>query len=112
MAMGQLLTTRASMDSCQKRLVSNTKTAIKEAKALCKGAIQDAEANCAATIREAETACVDCTHTFQLSLDESMQDLECKATEKEGWDHQSFLKACGAALQACPTDVQGVLMYP
>ena len=84
MAMGQLLTTRASMDSHQRMLVSHTEIAIKEAKSLCTATIQDAEANCTATIREAETACVDCTHTLQWSLDESMQDFECKAIKRKG----------------------------
>ena len=61
--MGWLLTTRASMDSPQRRLVSHTETAIKEAKALCMAMIWDAEAKCAATIREVETTYMDCTHT-------------------------------------------------
>ena len=74
--------------------------------------IHDAEAKCTAAIREAETACTDHTHTLHWSLDESMQYLECETIEKEGWDCQSFLETCGAALQACPIEVQGVLMYP
>ena len=76
MAMGQLLTTRASIDSHWRRLVSNTKTAlhqteakaaeaIMEAKDLCTAVIQDAEDTCAAAIREAETACADHTCTLQ-----------------------------------------------
>ena len=70
MAMGQLLTTRASVDSHQRMLVSHTKIAIKEGKAFCTATIQDAEANYTTTIREAETACVDCTYTLQWSLDD------------------------------------------
>ena len=76
--MGQLLTTRVSMDAHQRKEVSNfqmalhqneaqtTKiikeaetvcaTTIREAKAHCANIIQDAEATCARTIREAETA--------------------------------------------------------
>ena len=111
-AIGQLLKTRASMDSHQRRLVSHTQTVIKEAKALYVAMIPYAEAKCAATIWEVETTCADHTHTLQWSLDESMQDLECKAIEKEGWDCLSFLEAHGVALQACPTEVQGVLVYP
>ena len=61
---------------------------------------------------EAETAFTDYTHTLQWSLDESMQDLEHEAIEKEGWDHQSFLVVCRAALQACPTEVWGYLFTP
>ena len=111
-AMGWLLTTMATLDTQCRRLVSNTKTAIKESKTLCTTAIWDTEATCAPTIREAETACTDHTHTLQQSLEESMQDLECKAIKKEGWDCQSFLEVCGAALQACPMEVWGVHMYP
>ena len=66
---------------------------------------------CAVTIRETETACVGHTCTLQQSLVESMQDLECEAIEKEGWDCQCFLQACRAALQSCPPEAHGVLMY-
>ena len=122
-AMGQLLTTRATMDSDQRRLVSNTETAlhqnegktakaIKEAKACCTATILDTEAMSAAAIREAETACADHAHTLEQSHRESMQDIVCEAIEKEGWDHQSFLDVCGVALQACPPEAHEVLMYP
>ena len=122
-AMGQLLTTRASMGSHQRRLVSNTETtlhqneakaakAIKEAKAQCAAMIWDAEATCTVIIREAETACVGHTHILQQSHGESMQDLEHEAIDKEGWDCQSFLEACRAALQACPPEAHRVFMFP
>ena len=132
-AMGWPLTTRATMDSCWRRLVFNTKTTlhqnevnatedIKEVKIHCTAmiwdveaihvaAILDAEAACAVTIREAETDCTHHAHTLQQSLGESMQDLECKAIEEEGLDCQSFLEACRAALQGCPTKACGVLLY-
>ena len=87
-------------------LVSDTETAIKETKVLCATTIQDAEATCKATIREVESTSLDHTHTLQWSLDHSIQDLECEAIEKEGQDCQSFLEACGKALQACPTEGQ------
>ena len=112
MAMGQLLTTRASMDSQCRSLVSNTKTTIKEAKVLCTVVIWDAETKCTAAIREAETICTDHTHTLQWSLDESMEDLECETIEKEGQDHQSFLEVCRAALQDSPTDIWGATHVP
>ena len=100
-AMGQLLATRASMDSHQRRLVSNTKTALYQNEAKTAVAIKEAKAHCAATIREAEAAEVDHAHTLQQSLRESMQDLECEVIEKEGWDTKSFLEACRVGLQAC-----------
>ena len=122
-AMGWLLTTRASMDSHQRSLVSNTKTAlhqnevkateaIKEVKAHCTAMIWDAEAMCAITIREAETTCVGHAHTLQQSLGESMLDLEHEAIEKEGQDHQSFLEACRVALQAYHPRNHETLIYP
>ena len=74
--------------------------------------IKEVKACCTATIREAEAASADHAHTSQQSLGESVQDLEHEAIEKEGWDHQSSLEACGAALQACPPKACGVLMYP
>ena len=40
-----------------------------------------------------------------------MQDIEREAIEEEGRDCQSFLIACGAALQACPPEAHGILMY-
>ena len=41
-----------------------------------------------------------------------MQDIEREAIEEEGTDHQSFLTVCGVALQACPPEACGILMYP
>ena len=41
-----------------------------------------------------------------------MQALEDKALEEERHSHQSFLQACGVALQACPHEAIGILMYP
>ena len=41
-----------------------------------------------------------------------MQTLEDEAIEEEKCACQSFLQACGAALQACPNEALGVLMYP
>ena len=41
-----------------------------------------------------------------------MGNLEVEALEVEKCTHQSFLQSCGAALQACPSDALGKLMYP
>ena len=84
--MGQLLTTRASMDAHQRKEVCDfqmalhqmrpkpTKiireaeavhaTAIREAKAHCANIIQDAETTCARTIREAETSSTEHAYTW------------------------------------------------
>ena len=51
-------------------------------------------------------------HSIQQSHSEDMQHLKIDALEEEGRDHLSFLSACGVALQACPQNAPGVLMYP
>ena len=85
---------------------------VHDAETMCAAAICNAEGMCAAAIREAETINVDCTHILQQPHGESMQDIEREAIEEEGWEHLSFLNACGAALQPCPPEACGVLMYP
>ena len=75
-------------------------------------AIGEAETKCAVTIREAEATCVDLACTLQQLHRESMQNIEREVIEDEGWDHQSFLSTCGMALQVCPPEAHGVLMYP
>ena len=122
-ALGLLLTTRATIESHQRRLVSNTKPAlhqdeaktskaIKKLKACCAAMIRTVEATCTKAIREAEASCADHILTLQLSHEESMPDMECEAIEKEGQDCQSFLESCRAVLQACPPEANGGLMYP
>ena len=83
-----------------------------EAEAMHPAAIWEVEAKFAVAIREAETASVDHAHKLQQSHRESMQNIEREAIEEEGWDHQSFLNACRAALQVCPLEACGVLMFP
>ena len=72
-ALGELLTTKSSINTHQQKLVwelgtelcqndSETTESIKEAKAICTCATQDAEALCSATIKEAKATC---THTIQ-----------------------------------------------
>ena len=41
-----------------------------------------------------------------------MEGLEREAIEEEERDCQSFLIASGAALQVCPLEAHGVLVYP
>ena len=122
-AMGWLPTTRASIDTHHRKKVLDPKTifhqneaqtakAIKEVRAHCTTVIQDAEATCTAAIREAEATCADCACTPQQSHGECMQDIEREAIEEEGRDCQSFLTACGAALQTCAPEACGIFMYP
>ena len=104
------------MDAHHRKQVSDTKTAfhqneaqtakaIKEAKACCTIVIQDAKATCTAVIREAEVAYAEHVPTIQQSHRENIQDIEMEAIAEEGRDCQSFLIACGGALQACPPKV-------
>ena len=108
--------------------------AIKEVKAHCVASIYEAEALYAVVIREVETthsisimevegahmtavreaeaACMAHTFDLQQAHGETMQALEIEAIEDDRWACQSFLQACGVALQACPVEALGVLMYP
>ena len=49
---------------------------------------------------------------LQWQYQEAMQNLEEEALEVDKHVHQSFLWACGAALQACPNEALAKLMYP
>ena len=123
MAIGQLLMTRASMDACHRKQVSDTKAsfckneaqkteAIQEAKAQCTTMVQEAEATCATAIQEVETTCADHAHTLQQAHKDSMEGLEREGIKEEKRDCQSFLTACGVALQVFPPRSPWVLMYP
>ena len=128
--MAWLLTTRASMDAHHRKQVWDTKpafqqneaqttkgireaeavwaAAIRKAKVCCATVIQD-EATCAAAIREVPTTCA-CI--LQQLHSNGMQSLEREAIEEEERNHQSFLTACGVALQVCLPEACGVLMFP
>ena len=103
--MGQLLTTRVSMDTHRRKEVSDFQmalfqseaqtteivreaeamcaTAVREAKAHCANIIQDAEATCARIIREAETASTEHAHALQEAHRDSMEGLEREAIKEE-----------------------------
>ena len=49
---------------------------------------------------------------LQWQHQEAMQNLEEEALEVEKDACQSFLWACGVALQACPNEALAKLMYP
>ena len=150
-AMGHLLMTRVSIDTCQRKQVldfemaihqneAKATKAIREAKACCGVAIREAETHsttnireaeahctttireteahssitimgaeacCAADIRDAESQCVDHACAIQQSHSDNMQHLEREAIKEEGKDCQSFLAACGMALEVCPPEAHG-----
>ena len=103
--MGWLLTTRASMDACQRKEVSNFQmalyqneaqtteiireaeavhaTAVRETKANCVNIIQHAEGKCARTIREVKTVSTEHACTLQQAHRDSMEDLEREAIEED-----------------------------
>ena len=62
------------------------------------------EAIHATAVRKAEAASVMQTSKLQQDHQETMQTLEDEAIEEEKCACQSFLQACGAALQACPIE--------
>ena len=111
-ALEQLLTTRATMDSHCKELELNTEHAVCLNEAQAIEAIKEAKLCCAATIKEAEvchstTACI-----LQQTQRGNMLMLVHVVKAEEEWDHQAFVEAFGAALQACPPKSWGALMYP
>ena len=122
-AMECLHMTRSSLDTHQRKQVSDfqvalfqnqdvaTKT-IREAKVHCMVTVREAESHCAVEIRRAESYSMAQAHSIQQSHSEGMQHLKTDALEEEGRDHLSFLTACRAALQACPLNALGGLMYP
>ena len=113
---------------------SKTSKAIKEIKACYAAALSGAKATYVAAIREAEAThsafareaevihttavrkveAASVVQTFKLQQDhqETMQTLEDEAIKEEKHACQSFLQVCGVALQACPNEALGVLMYP
>ena len=133
-ALEQLLTTKATLNSCQRELAQNANSgmhqnenqateAIKEAEGQYVATIREAESHCAAMIREVETHCevtikeVEACHATQAyaleqSHEESMLKLEHEVLVEEGHDHPAFMEACSTALWACPLKAHGVLMYP
>ena len=87
-------------------------TAMREAEATCLASTREAEATHATAVREVEAAGAVQSSKLQQTHPETMLALEDKALEGERHSHQSFLQACGVALQACPHKALGILMYP
>ena len=84
---------------------------MRKAEAAHSASTSEVEAIHATGIRIAEAANVVQASKLQQQHQEAMQNLEEEALEVEKHSHQSFLQACGVALQACPTDTLGKLMY-
>ena len=86
--------------------------AVREAEATHSASAREVEVICATAVRKAEAASVMQTSKLQQDHQETMQTLEDEAIKEEKHTHQSFLQACGVALQALPNEALGVLMYP
>ena len=84
--------------------------AIREVETNCSTSIMEAEGGHSTAVREVEATCVAHTLDLQQAHGEAIRVLESEAIEEDGQAHQSFLQACGAALQACPTESLGILM--
>ena len=86
-------------------------TTIRKVEAICLASTSKAEVIWATRIRKAKAANAVQASKLQWQHQEAMQNLEEEAL-KEKCTHQSFLWACGVALQACPNDTLAKLMYP
>ena len=87
-------------------------TAARKVKTAHSTSTGEAEAVCTTAVRRAEAATAMQTSKLQQTHQENMQNLEDEALELEKPACQSFLQAYGAALQACPNEALGKLMYP
>ena len=101
MALEQLLTNRATRDFCCKELDLNMELATHLNDAQATEAIKEAE------VCHATTACV-----LQQAHRDSVLVLEHEEKVEEGQDHQAFVEAFGAAIQACLPKINGALLYP
>ena len=87
-------------------------TAMRKAETAHLSSTSEVEAAHATTVRKAEAASAAQASKLQQTHQETMQNLEDEALEVEKCAHQSFLWACGVALQACPNEALGKPMYP
>ena len=122
-ALEQLFTTKATLNSCQRELVQNAKIATCWNEAQTTRAIKEAEVRCAAEIREAETHyevvvqqaeahSATKAQALKQSHEESVFKLECEALAEEGCNCWAFVEVCGTALQVCTLKAHGVLISP
>ena len=87
-------------------------TAMRKAEATCSASTSEVEVICTTRGREAEVANVVQASKLQWQHQEAIQDLEEEALQVEKHSCQSFLQACGVAIQAFPNEALGKLMFP
>ena len=86
--------------------------AMREVEATHLASTRETEATHATMVRETEAIRAAQTSKLQQTHMDIMQALEDEALKEEKHSHQSFLQACGVALQACPNETLGIPMYP
>ena len=86
--------------------------AVREAEVAHATSAREVEVIHTTAVRKAEAARAVQTSKLQQVHQETIQTLEDEGIKEEKCACQSFLWACGAALQACPNESLGVLMYP
>ena len=86
--------------------------AVRDAEATHSSSAREAEVIHATAVRKAEAASVMQTSKLQQDHQETIQTLEDEVIEEGRCAHLSILQACAVALQACPNQALGVLMYP
>ena len=91
---------------------AQTTKAIKEAQVQCAAAIRETDTHYEVTVKEVEAPCATQAQALEKSHKERMLKLEHEALAEEGHDCQTFMEACSTALQVCPFEAHGVLMYP
>ena len=122
-ALGDLLVTKSSIDTCQQKLVSDfsmtpwqneskTLQSIKEARAQCDHSIKEVDACWSLAIWEVESQGATQSCSFQQSHAKDVQHLEEESLEKERRDQLNFLSVCQAALDASPPESHGMLIAP
>ena len=87
-------------------------TAMRKVEAAHSASTSKAEVIYTTGIRKEEAANVVQASKLQWQHQEAMQNQKEEALEVEKHSCQSFLQACGVALQACPNEALGKLMYP
>ena len=87
-------------------------TAMRKVETAHSTSTSEVEAACTTAVRKAEAASVAQASQLQQVYQETVWNLEDEALGVEKHAHQSFLRACRVALQACPNEALGRLMYP
>ena len=102
--------------ACHAGTIGNAKftyvTAMRKLEAAHSATTSKGETTCASAVRKVEAASATEASKLQQAQQEAMWNLEDEALKVEKCACQSFLWACGAALQAFPNEALGKLMYP